>query len=286
MLHPRAHLRRSPVARCFALAALILALAATAHAADSTTAPKTRAKGKKAEAKAQQASEAVYAAGNPSLPNVLVIGDSISIGYTPFVQKALAGKANVYHNPGNGSDTQNGLNKLDMWLDGMKWSVIHFQFGLHDLKYLDPAGKYDVQNGKQVASPEQYAKNLTELVARLKKTGAKLIFATTTPVPEASSGRVGGDEAKYNEAALKVMKDAGVEVDDLCGLVKPRIAEYQLPKNVHFTPLGYTALANQAAGEIAKALGTTASKLPDPTPTPVAKKKTTKAKTKKAKKKE
>lgn len=38
---------------------------------------------------------------DPNLPNVLIIGDSISIGYTGTVSAKLAGKANVVHNPGN-----------------------------------------------------------------------------------------------------------------------------------------------------------------------------------------
>lgn len=227
--------------RLLALCVLIMAWAAVARGADLTS--------------------STYAPGKPGLPNVLIIGDSISIGYTPGVIEALGDKANVYIIPENGSDTAHGLKKLDSWLNGKKWDVIHFQFGLHDLKYLDPQGQYDVKNGKQVASTEQYAKNLGELVRRLKLSGAKLIFATTTPVPEGSSGRIGGDDVQYNAAAIKVMKDAGVMVDDLGGLVKPKIGQYQLPRNVHFNAEGYRVLANQVAGEIAKALGTAPAKV-------------------------
>ena len=43
------------------------------------------------------------------LPKVLIIGDSISIGYTPYVKELLAGKAIVKHNPGNAEDTVKGL---------------------------------------------------------------------------------------------------------------------------------------------------------------------------------
>ena len=38
-------------------------------------------------------------AGDPKLPSVLLIGESISKGYTPEVQKLLAGKANVHSRP-------------------------------------------------------------------------------------------------------------------------------------------------------------------------------------------
>lgn len=61
---------------------------------------------------------------DPSLPNVLIIGDSISIGYTEVVRAKLAGKANVIHNLGNAQGTKLGLEKLKEWLGDMKWDVI------------------------------------------------------------------------------------------------------------------------------------------------------------------
>src|SRR6185436_4651324 len=102
------------------------------------------------------------------LPRVLLIGDSISIGYTVTVRNELAGKANVHRIPENGADTANGLKKIDEWLGDSHWDVIHFNWGLHDLK-VTPEG------GRQVPV-EVYEKNLAALAARLKKTGAKLIW--------------------------------------------------------------------------------------------------------------
>src|ERR1044072_2662283 len=112
----------------------------------------------------------------PGLPRVLLIGDSISIGYTTTVRKLLAGKANVHRIPENGADTANGLKKLDDWLGDSRWDVIHFNWGLHDLK--------DTPDGSRQVPIEAYERNLATLVARLKKTGARLIWASTTPVPD------------------------------------------------------------------------------------------------------
>lgn len=190
------------------------------------------------------------------LPRVLIIGDSISIGYTLDVRADLKGKANVHRPAENCGDTGRGLAKLDKWLGNGKWDVIHFNFGLHDLKYLDAAGKYvNSPEGKQVRSPEEYAKNLREIVARLKKTGAKLIFATTTPVPAGTLGRIEGDEKKYNEAAMKVMKEEGVAVDDIGAIAARDQATIQRAKNVHFTEAGYKELAEAVSASIEKALG-------------------------------
>ncbi|MCX6955623.1 MAG: SGNH/GDSL hydrolase family protein [Verrucomicrobia bacterium] len=193
------------------------------------------------------------------LPRVLLLGDSISIGYTLPVRVRLAGKANVHRPAENCGDTARGVKSLDKWLGDGRWDVIHFNFGLHDLKYLDAAGKYvPPDQGKQVASVADYERNLRELVARLKKTGATLVFATTTPVPAGTLGRVEHDEIRYNEAAVRMMKETGVVVDDLHALVVSRQSAVQLPKNVHFTKDGYEQLADAVVASLAPLLPKTA----------------------------
>src|SRR5687768_13473590 len=61
-----------------------------------------------------------------ALPRVLLIGDSISIGYTLPTRTRLQGKANVHRIPVNGGPTIRGLESLDQWLGTAKWDVIHF----------------------------------------------------------------------------------------------------------------------------------------------------------------
>ena len=189
------------------------------------------------------------------LPRVLLIGDSISIGYTLRVRALLAGEANVHRPPKNAGPTSYGLNHVDAWLGDGKWAVIHFNFGLHDLKYLDEKGTYVTPDkGRQLASVADYERNLETLVKRLKQTGARLIFATTTPVPAGTIGRVEHGEIPYNEAARRVMRANGVEIDDLHAYARAHQAEIQQPHNVHFTPAGYDALAREVATSITRAL--------------------------------
>ncbi len=188
------------------------------------------------------------------LPNVLLIGDSISMGYTIPVRNLLKGKANVHHPPENCRESGYGVTHLDVWLGSTHWDVIHFNFGLHDLKYLAPDGSYTTPDkGTQVASTEVYEQNLRKIVARLKQTGAKLIWSNTTPVPDASSGRVKGDEIRYNETAARVMAESGIPTDDLHAIIAAN-PELQRPNNVHFTEEGYRALANAVTASIEKAL--------------------------------
>ena len=191
----------------------------------------------------------------PEPANVLIIGDSISIGYFKPVREMLSGRAIAQHNAGNAAHTGYGLAKLDEWLGDTKWDVIHFNHGLHDLKYVDENGKNaTVEAGKQQIPIDQYEKNLDELVIRLKKTGAKLIFANTTPVPDGTGIRVKGDAKIYNLAAERVMKKHDIPVNDLYSFSMARLEEIQRPANVHFTPEGSRLLAEQVTKCIIKAL--------------------------------
>lgn len=191
------------------------------------------------------------------LPRVLLIGDSISMGYTVDVREMLKGKANVHRIPTNGGPTTNGLKNIKAWLGDSKWDVIHFNWGLHDLKYIqdDPSKRADPKApGSHLQVPlADYEKNLTELVKTMQATGAKLIWCNTTHVPAGSDGRIEGDEVKYNEAADRVMKAAGIPTDDLRAhaLAKP---DAQLPANVHYSPEGYRYLAEKVSAVIAEHL--------------------------------
>jgi acyl-CoA thioesterase-1 len=189
------------------------------------------------------------------LPKVLIIGDSISIGYFKPLQEQLKDIAVVSHNEGNAQHTAYGLKKLDEWLGNTRWDVIHFNFGLHDLKYVDARGKTtSVETGKHQIPIDQYEQNLDQIVIRLKKNGAKLIFATTTPVPDGTGFRAKGDAAIYNRAAVMVMEKHGVQINDLYSFALPRLKEIQRESNVHFNPKGSEQLAEQCAKSIIKAL--------------------------------
>ena len=196
------------------------------------------------------------------LPRVLLIGDSISIGYTVGVRNLLKGKANVHRPLTNCGPTTKGLAQIEAWLktvgEGKKWDVIHFNWGLHDLKYMgkdgsnlaDPNSK---ESHRQVP-PAEYEQNLRKLVERLEKTGAKLIWRNTTPVPKGAKGRVVGDSAKYNKIAAKIMAEKNIPTDDQYSFCMERLDKIQKPANVHFTPEGSKALAEQAVKAIEKAL--------------------------------
>lgn len=238
---------------------LLLASLFSAQAAGSTPKPKTATP-----------PEFVAITDDPKLPRVLLMGDSVSIAYALEVRKRLAGVANVHRVPANCGSTKVALGYygLRRWLPkaNEKWDVIHFNHGLHDLSYrfADDRDKNDKgeyaspsNGGHPNVTPGDYEKNLRQIIARLKQTGAKLIFASTTPVPESDAAKyVKDSEVPYNEIAKKVMTEEGVTWNDLWSLVKPRQTELQIPRNVHFQPKGSSVMAQQVAEVIQNALST------------------------------
>ncbi len=203
---------------------------------------------------------------DPNLPNILILGDSISIGYTLPVRRMLAGKANVFRpikvggrGPDNCGNTAMGLKNLSRWLGTNHWDVIHFNWGLWDICYRNPAaknqGNRDKVNGKRSVSPAEYERNLEQLVTRLQASGARLIWASTTVAPAGEAGRWVGDEKKYNAIAARVMERHGIPTDDLYALTLGFAGKFSGgPGNVHFSREGYERIAKQVVVTLDKAL--------------------------------
>lgn len=172
---------------------------------------------------------------DPALPRVLLIGDSVSRGYTQAVRKALAGKANVHRAPANCGPTASGIKNLDVWLGDGKWDLIHFNFGIHDRN--TPLANYQDR--------------LEQLVTRMKAAGAKLMWASTTPIPDLPDKKyTAASIIERNTAAAEVMEELGVATDDLFTAITPHLAEMQNPNDVHFNSAGYTFLGETVAKAI------------------------------------
>lgn len=194
----------------------------------------------------------------PGLPRVLLIGDSISIGYTLQVRELLRGKANVHRPPVNCQTTKVGLASTlpgaKSWLGEGKWDVVHFNFGLWD-------AKLSLTTGTATVAVDQYRDNLLELAKRFQASGAKVIFATTTPVPQSllaepkpgplpPGTRLFEDVAPRNKEAAAALEAKGVLIDDLYTLIFPNLGKYQNLKDVHFNKEGSAILAKAVAQSI------------------------------------
>ncbi|MDP6546353.1 MAG: family 20 glycosylhydrolase [Phycisphaerae bacterium] len=179
---------------------------------------------------------------------VLILGDSTSMRYAPILKKIYP-EVDIVRPGGNHQGTITALKNLDKWLGKGKWDVIHFNFGLHDFKHIDPKTGKSSNNREHPfwAPPQQYRKNLEKIVKRLKGTGATLIFATTTPVPKDEHYRVIDNRMSpvYNKIALKIMKEHNVVVNDLYNYTLPNLPRWQQKKDVHFHKLGSTRIAEK-----------------------------------------
>ena len=184
-------------------------------------------------------------------PKILIIGDSISLGYTPYVREDLQGIAEVYHNRGNAQHTGTGLDSIETWIGTKDWDIIQFNWGLWDLCYRHPdsktQGNRDKVHGTITYELEDYGKNLDSIVQWMKaKSDAKLIFVTTTYVPENEAGRYQEDAIRYNQLAKRIMEENGVVINDIYEASRRIHRQYGKDSgDVHYLPEGYRALAKE-----------------------------------------
>jgi acyl-CoA thioesterase-1 len=198
-------------------------------------------------------------ADEPGVPRVLLIGDSISIGYTIPVRKQLQGKANVFRPPTNCEYTGYGLKNLKSWLGTGHWDVIHFNWGIWDTHMLDAKGALVRDESKEAGPmhirylPEEYGKNLSELLDILQSTGAKLIWASATPIMSRSGARF-EDIPIRNAVAAKIMEARKIPINDLYSYTLPYVKEWQKPDQVHFNMVGNDRLADRVCENILREL--------------------------------
>lgn len=203
---------------------------------------------------------------DPSLPRVLVIGDSISVNYHEAAKAALAGIANYHRVEGNAGPSDRGVICTELWLGdytlpGLGWDVIQFNHGLHDLKQY-----YDEQTqtyGEYQIPIDTYKANLEKQIAILKKTGATLVWCSTTPVPQSSVGRWGehvmgrkhGADLIFNQAALEVLAHhPDILINDLNTAIRQSAGfeAWWQGSDVHFWQAEQQQIVGQAVAEAIK----------------------------------
>jgi lysophospholipase L1-like esterase len=200
------------------------------------------------------------------MKQITLIGDSIRMGYTPFVADALAGEAEIWGPVNNGGPSGNVLSHLDEWIltRTPAADVVHVNAGLHDLKK-------DFESGRPQASLAEYEANVRQILSKLRdwrdRTGAPVIWATMTPVNEqrhhATKGfdRFEADVADYNAAAVRVARELDVPVNDLFAVIESGGRDRLLgPDGVHFTAEGYKLLARAVVACVQESLRLTSAR--------------------------
>ena len=183
------------------------------------------------------------------MKRIILVGDSIRMGYQETVRAELVGWADVWRPEQNGGTSENVLAHLDEWAITRQPDVLHLNCGLHDLTR---------EFGQDTAAVplDAYAKNVQAILTRVKtETNAIVVWALTTPVNQEwhhhknkPFDRFEMDVAAYNTVAADIARELGIVVNDLFATITSAGRDdLLLPDGVHFKPEGYALLGKSIA---------------------------------------
>ncbi|MBO4344759.1 MAG: SGNH/GDSL hydrolase family protein [Victivallales bacterium] len=206
--------------------------------------------------------------GDSSLPRALLLGDSISLGYTPFVQKKLEGRVFVTRPQCNCGPSEFYLRErgnIGEWLGSTQWDVVHVNFGIWDHHFINEKEDiffYRTQQAQLDSRPmeerigivesmgyhlrttaQEYERNTRTILSDIRSHARKVVFALSTPVPLYRETLYTTDcIAEYNDIAVKVCREMDIPINDLYSVAAPLRADQN--DGCHFSEYGYDILAN------------------------------------------
>ena len=186
--------------------------------------------------------------------NVLLLGDSIRMFYQKKVTETLGPSFTVSAPEENCRFSAYAFNSLRLWLPQFPVpDIIHWNFGLWDTAIL-----YS-QDG--CFTPiEEYIRNMKRILRELKKTGARIILATTTPVTDEKEFLDGPmppahrnqDIVTYNQALLSAFADEDIVVNDLFSAIYPDREKFISEDMIHPNEAGVEVLGSLVSDAILK----------------------------------
>ncbi len=186
------------------------------------------------------------------MKKVLLLGDSIRMGYQQYVKEALTGEYEVRYPEDNGRFAAYTLWQVNQEL---KWNpdieLVHFNNGYWDMNIESPMTE-------AIHPVEEYLSFLRRIVALCRQCGAKVVFATTVPILEDGAagdntgvqGTINYSNAwvkTYNAAAVALMEELEVPVNDLYALCMKDDRRYKCEDLLHLTEEGSRCCAAQVA---------------------------------------
>jgi len=182
---------------------------------------------------------------------IVLVGDSIRMGYQAYVRKELSGLSDVWAPEQNGGNSTNIQKHLNEWIISQAADVVHINCGLHDLKR-------DFGADETVIPLLQYQANLRDFLERtLQETQSTVVWATTTPVNEIwhhqrkGFDRLESDVVAYNDVSVEVAQEFGVLINDLFQVIVDAGRDnYLSPDGVHFTADGCDLLGKSVVDYI------------------------------------
>lgn len=197
------------------------------------------------------------------MKKIVLIGDSIRMGYDKYVKDALEGVAKVYYPPKNCNFAQNTLRYLHEWKSKEGWpddvDLVHWNAGLWDVA--------EIMGDAPLSSPEHYAEMIGRIDKRIRVLfpGAKVVFATSTAVREEGYKwtfcRHNAIIEQYNAVALETLKDTDTVINDLYAHTVNAPAECCSDMTHYNTPEGAAYMGGKVLSVICKQLEISASEV-------------------------
>ena len=194
------------------------------------------------------------------MKRVLLLGDSIRMGYDEYVKEILSGEFEVvYDDADNGRFSAYTLWQANQFFKNCgKFDVVHWNNGYWDMNVEAPMTE-------AMHPVDEYVHFLGRILAQIRNNGAVPVFATTTPIlsKEAASDVIKEGitpfvydnewVVKYNKAAVSFMQSEGVMINDLYSLCIKDEHFYKCPDLLHLTEEGYLRCAEKTAQAIREA---------------------------------
>ncbi len=181
---------------------------------------------------------------------ILLLGDSITLGYQKYVKELLEGKCEVVYSDDNGRFVQYSYWLLNQFYKNEgHFDIVHFNNGYWDMNIESPMTT-------PLNSIEEYCFGLEKIVNFIKSQGSTPIFATTVPINEKGNsldntgvnGTINYDNSwvkEYNLAAKNLMKKLNVEVNDLYEDMLKGPLFYKCEDMLHLSEEGSKVCANK-----------------------------------------
>ena len=203
------------------------------------------------------------------MKNIVLIGDSIRLGYESFIRKSLKGIANVYSPTENCKYAEHVLRYAHEWKSAGEWSddadIVHWNAGLWDALRL-----FDDEPLTPLVVYGEYIKRIDKRL-RMLFPKARMIFATSTSVVEGGYGsgyavhfkRFNNEIREYNAVAINALKDTDTLINDLYSVSEKATADCRSDMTHFNTEKGIKLIGGEVLGVICKELGIDVSKLKD-----------------------
>lgn len=185
--------------------------------------------------------------------NVFLLGDSIKGFYKPRVEELLGSDYRIWTPSENCRFAKYTLNSLRHYFAAMESQnffpdIIHWNVGLWDLNHL-------YNTGKPFTELDEYIRDMSDILVQLKKTGAKIILATTTPTRKErettkETQHFNSEICAYNKRLVEALGDKVDYINDLYSAVIDKTEEYISDDYLHPSPQGIEVLAEKVADSI------------------------------------